>query len=136
MSPAREDAPGEHGGPTAIHSLADLLNGPKPAGSDNPDSPILDDAPPYDPSADVEGAEPFRTLWERLRFALSLQGVTADLGIADTGQLRSGDLEGPTPGLVHRTDGLGLLYPGRLHFLVGEPETFKTWVALQGSLDL
>jgi hypothetical protein len=99
-------------------------------------NPILDDAPPFDPLADVEGVERIRTLWERLRFALTLQDVTDDLGIADTGQLLSGDLTGPTPGLVHRADGAGLLYPGRVHFLVGEPETFKTFLAGQFSLEV
>lgn len=38
--------------------------------------------------------------------------------------------DGPLPTLLHRTDGLPLLYPGRVHALVGESESGKTWLAL------
>lgn len=34
------------------------------------------------------------------------------------------------PGLLKRTDGVGLLYAGRIHFIGGEPGIGKTWVAL------
>ena len=34
-----------------------------------------------------------------------------------------------TPGILHRTDGHGLLYPGRVHWLSGDPETGKSWIA-------
>lgn len=34
------------------------------------------------------------------------------------------------PSLMAGTDGSALIYPGRRHFIYGEPETLKSWVAL------
>lgn len=53
---------------------------------------------------------------------IDLQPVLA--GIA------SGEITGPTPTLMARTDGVQLLYPGELHSLAGEPESGKGWIAL------
>lgn len=35
----------------------------------------------------------------------------------------------PSAGLLHRSDGIGLLYPGRVHSFHGESESGKSWVA-------
>lgn len=41
----------------------------------------------------------------------------------------------PEPTLLQRTDGIGLLYPGKVHSLAGEPGAGKTWVALMAVLE-
>lgn len=41
-----------------------------------------------------------------------------------------GSYRPPTPKLLRRQDGAALLYPGRVHWLSGEPEAGKSWVAL------
>lgn len=38
----------------------------------------------------------------------------------------------PEPGLLHRSDGQGLLYPGHVHWMHGESESGKSWVAQAG----
>lgn len=40
------------------------------------------------------------------------------------------DAELPAPGVLHRADGAGLLYPGTVNYLIGEPESGKSLVAL------
>ena len=40
------------------------------------------------------------------------------------------DLTPEPPTMLHRTDGQALLYPGKTHSFVGEPESGKTWMAL------
>jgi hypothetical protein len=44
--------------------------------------------------------------------------------------IQAGEIVGPTPQLMARTDGPCLLYPGEVHSLAGEPETGKGWIAL------
>jgi hypothetical protein len=53
--------------------------------------------------------------------ATSWQAV--DLGAALDGQTA------PPPTLLTRTDGVALLYPGRIHWFQGESETCKSWAA-------
>src|SRR5438876_7320287 len=36
----------------------------------------------------------------------------------------------PAPAVLARDDGLRIIYQGRVHWLYGEPETCKSWVAL------
>jgi hypothetical protein len=48
-----------------------------------------------------------------------------------TGILTGTDLD-PHPTLLARTDGVLLLYPGRVHSISGEPESGKSWFALAG----
>ena len=36
----------------------------------------------------------------------------------------------PTADLLRRSDGQGLVYPGRVHWLAGEPGSLKSWLAL------
>jgi hypothetical protein len=42
----------------------------------------------------------------------------------------------PQPGLLFRLDGVGLLYPGRVHSFHGESESGKSWVALISSVEV
>src|SRR5262249_35923303 len=48
-------------------------------------------------------------------------------------------LEGGTvttpPRVMGRTDGIMLLYPGRVHSIAGEPEAGKSWVCLQAAAE-
>ena len=48
----------------------------------------------------------------------------------DLGPILDGSWEPPRPTLLTRDDGVGLVYPGRVHSLAGEPGGGKTWVAL------
>ncbi len=41
-----------------------------------------------------------------------------------------GEIVGPVPTLLRRSDGVALLYPGEVHSIAGEPESGKTWIAL------
>lgn len=44
--------------------------------------------------------------------------------------IQAGEIVGPVPELMPRTDGVCLLYPGEIHSLAGEPETCKGWIVL------
>jgi hypothetical protein len=48
----------------------------------------------------------------------------------DLGPYISGEIEMPRPGILHREDGVGLFYPGRINCLYGQSESAKSWVAL------
>lgn len=48
----------------------------------------------------------------------------------DLGTILDGTFDPPVPTLGLRTDGVGLLYPGRVHSFSGEPGGGKTWLAL------
>lgn len=48
----------------------------------------------------------------------------------DLGPYLDGTHEPCVPTLLRRTDGPHLLYPGRVHWLAGEPEALKSWLAL------
>jgi hypothetical protein len=92
------------------------------------DVPVLADAPWGTPDAPggtlvLPGAvEPLGSLplvadlssWERTDLTPYLDGTWAP----------------PPPGLLLRTDGQPLLYPGRTHSIYGEPESGKTWIGL------
>lgn len=43
----------------------------------------------------------------------------------------SGDIKPPEATIWQRDDGAFLIYPGRTHLFLGEPESCKTWVALE-----
>lgn len=47
----------------------------------------------------------------------------------------SGAYEPPKASLLLREDGQGLLYPGRVHWMQGEPESGKSWVAQQAAAE-
>lgn len=48
----------------------------------------------------------------------------------DIGAILDGHWDPPTPTIMRRSDGVGLLYPGRVHSIQGEPGGGKTWLAL------
>ncbi len=48
----------------------------------------------------------------------------------DLSAVLDGNRTGPIANLLLRSDGTGLLYPGRTHAFVGEPESGKSWLAL------
>jgi len=52
----------------------------------------------------------------------------------------TGHLDGthvpPLATLLQRTDGAGLTYPGRVHWLAGEPGSLKSWLALHGCAEV
>ena len=52
--------------------------------------------------------------------------ATAD----DIAAVIAGDWHPPMPTVLTRSDGMGLLYPGRVHSLAGEPGSGKTWIGL------
>ncbi len=59
--------------------------------------------------------------------------VADDLGgwdFVDLGDILDGTYTAPTPTLAPRSDGQGLIYPGRVHSIAGEPGGGKTWLAL------
>lgn len=44
--------------------------------------------------------------------------------------IAKGEIVGPVPTLMTRSDGVSLLYPGDVHSLAGEPESGKGWITL------
>jgi RecA/RadA recombinase len=50
--------------------------------------------------------------------------------LVDLGDILDGDYVAPTPTIGVRSDGQGLIYPGRVHSISGEPGGGKTWLAL------
>jgi len=53
----------------------------------------------------------------------------------DLAPIWEGDYAPPRPSMLERSDGVALLYPGRVHSLAGEPGGGKTWVALHAILE-
>jgi hypothetical protein len=48
----------------------------------------------------------------------------------DLGTVLDGGYQRPVPSVGRRADGVGVLYPARVHAMNGESEAMKTWVAL------
>lgn len=61
--------------------------------------------------------------------------TTSSWSPLDLAGVLRGDLPPETPTRLHLTDGRALLYPGRLHSLVGEPSGGKTWVAAHAAAE-
>lgn len=47
----------------------------------------------------------------------------------DLGPASRGERTGAVPGILTRSDGLGLFYKGKVHVVAGEPESGKSWLA-------
>jgi hypothetical protein len=64
-------------------------------------------------------------------------GAASSWGPLDLGPIvagvQAGEIVGPLPQLMARTDGVCLLYPGEVHSLAGEPESGKGWAALHAA---
>ncbi len=71
---------------------------------------------PYDPVTETEDLPPGRapSTWQPV----------------DLGPFLDGTHVAPAPDLLRRSDGAGLAYPGRVHWLAGEPGALKSWLAL------
>ena len=64
--------------------------------------------------------------------ALGSSWAPLDLGPIVAGVL-SGEIVGPVPTILDRTDEMLLLYPAEVHCLSGEPESCKGWIALNAA---
>src|SRR5262249_2724871 len=73
--------------------------------------------PPIRPRPDARPAS-----WQPVDLAPVVAGVLA------------GELVGPVPTLLARTDGACLLYPGAITALQGEPEACKGWIVLNAAV--
>jgi len=62
--------------------------------------------------------------WEPVKLGPIIAGIEA------------GEIVGPAPRLMVRTDGPCLLYPGEIHSLAGEPESCKGWVTLAAAAQI
>jgi hypothetical protein len=91
--------------------------GPHPA-----NAPTTDDAP-HPASTAERGVEP-RECWHRADFTEVVN------------QYKSGELKRPQPTMLHRSDGLPILYAGKDHALIGASESGKSWVALVAALEV
>lgn len=65
-----------------------------------------------------------------LRDERLLASVDAGYQAVDLARYLAEDYRPPTPMLLRRSDGRGLLYPAKRHWLQGEPESGKSWLAL------
>lgn len=54
----------------------------------------------------------------------------------DLAPVLAGEYLDPPPTMLHRTDGVALLYDGAVHVIAGESESGKTWLALCAALEL
>ena len=54
----------------------------------------------------------------------------------DIAAILDGDWHPPTPSILRRSDSVGLLYPGRVHSIQGEPGGGKTWIALAAATEV
>lgn len=66
---------------------------------------------------------------ERARNLAAEDGAD-ELEFEDVGAVMRGEVDGIQPTMLRRTDGNCLIYPGLLHWLMGEPGKGKTWAAL------
>lgn len=55
--------------------------------------------------------------------------ILSTLSIPDIGEALDGNLVADSADLLLRTDGLGLIYPGKMHMFQAEPSVGKSWVA-------
>lgn len=51
-------------------------------------------------------------------------------------RFKAGEIQRPQPTMLHRSDGLPILYPGKDHALIGASEAGKTWVAMVAALEV
>lgn len=79
-------------------------------GFDPPSAP-RNDAEPGGPSGDTDDDD--RSSWLPM----------------DLGPYLDGTYVAPATGILHRDDGVGMFYPGRVHWAHGESESGKSWIA-------
>lgn len=61
--------------------------------------------------------------------APEIEGEVSSWSPMDLSQVLDGTYRAPQAGVLFRDDGQGLLYPGHVHWLHGESESGKSWVA-------
>lgn len=92
--------------------------------------PRRDDAgPPWRRFADGR-EEPYERLTESDEQPVSEEPPASTWLPVDLTPYLDGTHTAPAASLLHRSDGAGLAYPGRVHWLAGEPGAFKSWLAL------
>jgi hypothetical protein len=74
-----------------------------------------------DPSMNGDSAHAPASSWRPMDLAAIVAGIQA------------GEIVGPVPAIMARTDGACLLYPGEVHSLAGEPESGKGWMTLSAA---
>ena len=74
-------------------------------------------------AAELAEAEP-RETWHRVDFTDLVR------------RFKAGEIQRPQPTMLHRSDGLPILYPGKDHALIGASEAGKTWVAMVAALEV
>ena len=120
--------------PTAPPAVVDRLAADaaaRPRQNHRPSVPPPPDGAPHsadttaeaDRAAEVLKADPSKT-WHRVDFTELVEKYKAD------------ELHPPQPTMLHRSDGLPILYPGKDHALIGASEAGKTWVALATALEV
>jgi hypothetical protein len=75
-------------------------------------------------------ANPFTDLAQQVTSSTTTSWEPVDLL-----PILEGKIERPAPAFLSRTDGACLLYPGRLHWLAGEPESGKSFLALAAAAE-
>lgn len=68
--------------------------------------------------------------WELLQQARDTNAPTSSVAWEDVSGVLTGEYAPMRPTMLIRADGQALIYPGLLHWLMGEPGKGKTWVAL------
>lgn len=63
-----------------------------------------------------------------------VSGSRPELVVEDLGAVIRGEEPEIVPTMLFRSDGLALIYPGLLHWVMGEPGCGKTWMALVAEL--
>ncbi len=81
-------------------------------------------APPPPPSPQLWTPEVGASSWAPVALESIVAGVL------------KGEIIGPVPKLLRRTDGKCLLYPGQIHSIAGEPETGKGWISLSAAVSV
>lgn len=70
------------------------------------------------------------------RDSLANPPATTTWSPVDLAPVLAGEYLDPPPTMLHRTDGVALLYDGAVHVIAGESESGKTWLALIAALEL
>ncbi|MEJ7763870.1 MAG: AAA family ATPase [Acidimicrobiales bacterium] len=86
-----------------------------------PDEPPLSDDPGPTEPPDLAGPE---------------RGPPSSWLPVDLGPAVRGEQAEATPGILSRSDGLGLFYAGKVHGVAGEPESGKSWLAQWGAAEV
>ena len=93
-------------------------------GTDLDNMPPPDGAPHTADTPEVGPPSTPRETWHRVDFTDLVR------------RFKAGEIQRPQPTMLHRSDGLSILYPGKDHALIGASEAGKTWVAMVAALEV